>query len=100
MRISKRAIAREWLIFLLLFPLGGFTCYYLGYAWYSFRTSSYRHYRAGFDDFRNDAFGLTNIQSLALWLVPYLAIGLLRSIAWAIRTLKKAGEHEEPLKID
>ena len=103
---SKRAIAKEWLIFLLLFPLGGFTCYYLGYAWYNFRTSyfsqfylthhSLRHYRQDFDDFWNDAFGLTNIQSLALWLVPYLAIGLLRSIAWAIRTLKNTGARECP----
>ena len=106
--ISKRAIAREWLIFILLFPLGGFTCYYLGYACSNFRTSYFGHYyfrqghpyRADFDDFWNDVFGLANIQSLALWLIPYLGIGLLRSIAWSITTLKNTGKHEEPLKID
>lgn len=109
MQVSKRAIAREWLIFLLVFPLGGFSCYYLGYAWSNFRTSYFSHsyfrqshhsYHADFDDFWNDAFGLTNIQSLELWLIPYLAIALLRSITWSIATLKNTSKHDQPLKID
>jgi hypothetical protein len=96
MQISKRQIAREWLIFLALFPFGFASCFLLGYYWSLFRTNYFsafylRHHYVGhypYDDFWNDAFGLVDRQTLALWFVPYLAVTLVRSILWSIGILK------------
>ncbi len=100
MQISKRSVAREWLIFLALFPFGFGSCYFLGYHRTNFRDLYFsrsffsRHWNMGnapyntpWDAFWNDAFGLTNLQSLALWLVPYFAVTVFRSISWSIKML-------------
>jgi hypothetical protein len=52
-KVSKRTVAREWLIFLLLFAVDGFVCYaycYFGSAYYPF----YRFWNEGFGFHRID----------------------------------------------
>jgi hypothetical protein len=95
--ISKRLLAKEWLIFLAMFPLGFPACLFLGYYWENFRNDYfptsylYAHSLTGdtaFDAFWNDGFGLGNGWSLALWFTPYLAVTILRSVYWSIKTLR------------
>jgi len=97
MRISKFTLAREWLFFLMVFPLGFPACFFLGYYSGEFRhayfTTSYlSHHNVNpnwsYDAFLKDAFGLGSLQSLARWFVPYLAVMVLRSIYWSINTLR------------
>jgi hypothetical protein len=87
-KISKRAVAREWLVFLALLPLGWAVCFYLEY-YPRARLLAYYGYnlRQTYDDFWNDHFGLTKWHTLSLWLLPYLAVTLIRSVWWAIKTL-------------
>jgi hypothetical protein len=107
--LSKRSVAKEWLIFIALFPIGSVSCFFLGYYSQGFRDSYFSrsflrthsppflsdsgdHWLGGaspFDRFWNDAFGLANVETLLLWLVPYFIVTLLRSIAWSIRTLRR-----------
>src|SRR5712692_1039581 len=100
MAISERTLAREWLTFLALLPLGAISCFLLGYESRDFRhlyfSAYFSHHHVSpdywhtyhspgyspFDIFWNDAFGLTNFQTLALWLLPYLAFTIIRSISW------------------
>src|SRR5206468_288422 len=103
MPTSKRAIAKEWLIFILLFPLGSFTCYALAYHIPFYSTFDmfaarevavkwYYHTDSPFDAFWNDGFGLRHFETFVLWLVPYLAVGLLRSILWSFRILRRRND--------
>jgi hypothetical protein len=86
---QKQTLAREWLTFLALLPLGAISCFVLGYESRNFRHSyfsasfldshvspDYGAYHSPgyspFDVFWNQAFGLTNFQTIALWLLPYL----------------------------
>src|SRR6266446_5183479 len=90
MPVSKRTVAREWLIFLLLFPVGLPACFFLGY--YHPPARGYginwaHHTFASYDDFWNAGLGLNNPWSLATWLAPYLVLMLIRSIWWSIKTL-------------
>jgi len=99
MGISRRTLAKEWLIFLALLPFGALACYLLGYYWpfhdvfgaFSALDLGYRRYNrvsSPFDEFWNDAFGLAHFQTLLLWLIPYLAVAILRSIWYSIKTLR------------
>jgi hypothetical protein len=82
LHVSRRVIAREWLIFLTVLPLGFATCFFLGY---------YRLQPTGligaYDTFWNKTFGLGSPSSVGLWLLPYLALTLIRSILWSVGTL-------------
>jgi uncharacterized protein DUF6804 len=80
--VSRRTVAREWLIFLAVLPLGFATCFCLGF--YREDPSSLS---GAYDAFWNANFGLGRIPSLALWLAPYLTLTLIRSIIWSISTL-------------
>jgi hypothetical protein len=101
-QMSKRSIAREWLLFLALLPLGFASCLFLGYYWENFRTAYFstyfldHHHGKGdypaYDAFWNDAFGLGNLWTLALWLVPYLIVVFIRSVWWSIKTLSTKHE--------
>jgi hypothetical protein len=86
-KVSKRTVAREWLIFLQLFAVGGFVCYAYCYS------GSSRYYNA-FDRFWNDGFGFHRMHGLYhdwfpafVWFVPYLGLTLVRSVWWSIKTL-------------
>jgi hypothetical protein len=74
--VSRLAVAREWLIFLAILPLGFVTCFFLGY----YREEPSDLSRAYY--FWNAHFGLGSVSSLALWFAPYLALMLVRSILW------------------
>lgn len=88
MQVSKRSVAREWLIFLLLFCLGVPASFFLGYYHPPFRGYYWVHSSYGsYADFWNHGLGLDSPWSLATWLVPYLAVILIRSIWWSIKTL-------------
>jgi hypothetical protein len=97
--MPKRLMAREWLIFLALFPLGFLSCFILGYYWTGFRFAYFSHAflndheifnsAATFDAFWNDIWGLTHFPTLCLWLVPYLALSLIRSVRWSIKILSR-----------
>jgi len=78
--VSKPTMAREWLIFLPLFALGGLVSFFGAYYKDTGLSASY-------DAFWNDTFGLARGWSLFLWFLPYLAVTLIRSIWWSIRTL-------------
>jgi hypothetical protein len=89
-RVSKSAVAGEWLIFLPLFALGGFVSFFGAY--YHDNPSFYGSFKdtglsASYDAFWNDTFGLARAWSLFLWFLPYLAVTLIRSIWWSIRAL-------------
>jgi len=84
------------LLFLALLPLGFVSCFLLGYYFDGFRQAYFAlfgisrplaHYPTDYDAFWNDAFGLRHFGTLTLWLVPYLAVTLLRSIRWSIKAL-------------
>lgn len=113
MRLSKHFIAREWLIFLALFPFGGVFCFWLGYHWLGFRelyfsesflnqhssplfptSVGWQERYSPFSVFWNDAFGLKNMETLLLWLIPFLVVTLLRSIAWAIKILRRGNDRQ------
>ncbi len=100
MRISKRALAREWLIFIALFPFGALTCFILGYYWtpftYAYFTFAFFHTHpmpygdsglTPLDAFQRDFLGLMGLPTLLLWFVPYFAVTIVRSLWWAIKTL-------------
>lgn len=80
--VSRRTVAREWLIFLATLPLGFATCFFLGF----YREEPSDLSRA-YDYFWNAHFGLGSVSSLALWLAPYLALTAIRSILWSVNTL-------------
>jgi uncharacterized protein DUF6804 len=80
--VSRRTVAREWLIFLAVLPLGFATCFFLGF----YREEPFS-LSGAYDDFWNAHFGLGRAPSLALWLAPYLTLILIRSILWSISTL-------------
>ena len=100
MKNWKLVLAREWLIFVLLLPVGGIACF----VYYQ---ASEHHYPP-FDEFWNDGFGFIKIvrnwhygqrgqiiQSathdwfpVLLWISPWLAVLFLRSLIWASKTLK------------
>jgi len=79
-----RVLAREWLIFLLLLPLGFPTAFLLGYwqLYAPYRHNPYFiHLRYdGFDDFWNHALGWDSPWAIAAWFVPYVAVLLIRSV--------------------
>jgi hypothetical protein len=79
MQISKHSVAREWLIFLAVLPLGFATCFLLGYY-------AEERFYGPYDKFWNDGFGLDSDWSL-LWLVPYLAVTLWRLTWWSINAV-------------
>jgi hypothetical protein len=97
-KVSKRAIAREWLIFLVLLPFGSIACYYFGYGWSpaslrgrtNIPMSWYRSSLPSFDEFWNEGLGLFshNVWTISMWLLPYIAVTLLRSIFWSIKALR------------
>ena len=89
--ISRRTIAREWLIFLACFPFGFVTCFWLRfYVPHASELSQYQYSpREFFDWYYNIAFGLKNWGSLAYWLIPYGAVSVVRSIFWATRVLRQ-----------
>jgi hypothetical protein len=79
-KVSKRTVAREWVIFLLLFAVGGFVCCSVYYN--------------RFDHFWNEGFGFHRMQGryhdwfpVFVWFVPYFGFMLIRSIWWSIKTL-------------
>jgi len=80
--ISRQTVAREWLIFLAVLPLGFVASFFLGF----YREEPSDLSRA-YDDFWNAHLGLGSASSLALWLAPYLALTLIRSILWSISAL-------------
>src|SRR2546430_783639 len=89
----KRAVAREWLIFLALLPLGGFVCF----IYYFSHPSVY----APFDNFWNEGFGFHRIRihysrgqheahewfPAFLWFTSYLGLMFVRSIIWSVRAI-------------
>lgn len=70
--MNKRTIAREWLLFLAMLPLGFPACLLLGF-------------QSDFDYFWNWGFGFVQGWSWLLWLLPYILALLIRSIVWAIK---------------
>jgi hypothetical protein len=80
--VSRRTVAREWLLFMAVLPLGFVASFFLGF----YREEPSDLSRA-YDDFWNAHLGLDSASSLALWLAPYLALTLIRSILWSVSTL-------------
>jgi hypothetical protein len=80
MQISKRSIAREWLIFVVVEGIcfsGALSWYYSYYGWQ-------HNWRYWFDEFWND---MTSFP-LSAWLVgPYILLTLLRSVYWSLKAL-------------
>jgi hypothetical protein len=85
---AKAIIAREWLVFLPLFALGGVLCY-LSYFYQSYYPD---HYESFWDDY----FGFhpqrhSNAHGAGLlWFVPYVAVMLARSVYSAIKALTRS----------
>ena len=85
--------------FLALLPLGALACYFLAYHWpfydefraFSALNIGWRRYNqisSAFDEFWNDGFGFAHLQTLALWLIPYLVVAILRSVWHSVKTLR------------
>jgi len=53
-------------------------------------TSWYRSSLPSFDEFWNEGLGLFshNAWAVSMWLLPYIAVTLLRSIFWSIEVLR------------
>jgi hypothetical protein len=85
---AKATIAREWLLFLPLFVLGGVLCY-LSYFYQSY----YHH-----ESFHGDYFGFhpdrrqSHIEhgTWLLWFTPYFAVMLARSVHKAVKALTRS----------
>jgi hypothetical protein len=93
-QVSKRWIAREWLIFLTLLALDGFVSFFGEYyhdnpAFYKGGTvnDADTAFSASYGVLWNETFGLTRAWPLFLWFLPYLAVMLIRSISWSIKAL-------------
>jgi hypothetical protein len=100
-KVSKRTVAREWLIFLPLFVLGGIISFFVAYYWNGKPFDPYRvlqlTLRDSYDAFWNDWFGFNcsncgagfnRAWPIFLWFAPYLSVMLVRSIWWSIKMLR------------
>jgi hypothetical protein len=105
-KVSKRTVAREWLIFLPLFVLGGIISFFVAYYWNGVTPGDpYRvlqpPLRDSYDAFWNDSFGFNCSPKpyfdpdlpRYLWFAPYLGVMLIRSIWWSIKTLRMPRNH-------
>jgi hypothetical protein len=85
MKVSKRNIAREWLIFLACLPFGFPVCFWMGYCYgYGYLHASTHEL---FDWFWNTGWGLYKGRTLIFWFLPYFAVSVIRSIFCAVRAL-------------
>jgi hypothetical protein len=87
MKITKRTVAREWLLFLGLFCLGCPCSFFIGYVTWTNYYLHFSRYR-DFDDFWNHRYGLGHLSWAATWLVPYLTVMLVRSVWWSLKMLR------------
>jgi hypothetical protein len=72
-KISKRTVAREWLIFVLFFGVGFIPSIFIA----------------------KSAGGISGAEALFLWFALYLTVQLLRSIWWSIKTLRMPRRQHE-----
>ncbi len=99
----KRIAAREWLIIVLLLPVGGLCAYY----WWFFNApqevranffddlaAPNFHAKYAFEAFWKSHFGLNHIETAWLWQLPYLTVGIIRLTMRSIRTVLRPNEHQ------
>jgi len=89
---TKATIAREWLVFLPLFALGGAAAFFSRYY-----PHGYGYNFGGWDGFWNDLFGFHPRRSSSgaphawfVWFIPYLAVMLARSVYGAMKALTRS----------
>ena len=100
MAISRRSIAREWLIFVVLFLTGGIICFSFRYYQTPYvRADAYTHLvehlgglQPALYSFWNHLFGFDKFRDAILWFWPYIIITFLRSIGWAVRLLSRGND--------
>ena len=92
MKISRHIVAREWLILLACLPLGIPVSFWLYWNYASYLLARYgqipRTIGDTFNLFYYDTFRLENPAALLLLFIPYVLAMVIRSIIWAIRTLR------------
>jgi len=91
MKLSKRTFAREWLIFLSTLPFGGALCFwhdfYSNPILWNWAAQSHRPHFFWYE-FRLNDFGLFHWEMASVWLIPFAAVSLIRSILWAIAVIR------------
>ena len=88
MAISNARLAKEWLIFLFCSVLGATITYFAFY--YHVPNNPYhfmKYLNAG--DMWNDMVSRGSLNLWATTFAPYLGISVLRSIIWAVRSIRE-----------